>query len=62
MNKTIDLTFKHNTNKGRHGWIRLTPAYSIALVEDILGGLSSHEKEYILDPFSGTGTTGLVSL
>jgi hypothetical protein len=61
MNELIDLTFKHNIDKGRHGWIRLTPAYSIALVEDILEGLSDHEKEYILDPFSGTGTTGLVS-
>lgn len=61
MNELIDLTFKHNIDKGRHGWIRLTPAYSIALVEDILEDLSDHEKEYILDPFSGTGTTGLVS-
>jgi hypothetical protein len=61
MNELIDLTFKHNIDKGRHGWIRLTPAYSIALVEDILKGLLDHEKQYILDPFSGTGTTGLVS-
>ncbi|MGA2681864.1 MAG: SAM-dependent methyltransferase [Candidatus Bathyarchaeia archaeon] len=58
---SVDLTFKHNINKGRHGWIRLTPAYSIILVKNILDDLSDGEKEYVLDPFSGTGTTGLVS-
>lgn len=53
-----DLTFKHNLTAGRHGWLRLTPAYSIKVVHDIL-----HEHPdiaHVLDPFSGTGTTGLV--
>ena len=53
-----DLTFKHNVNFGRHGWIRLTPAYSVRVVEDVLA--SSRRRGRVLDPFSGTGTTGLV--
>lgn len=55
------FTFKHNIGKGRHGWIRLTPAYSIILVSNILEHLPDARNEYVLDPFAGTGTTGLVS-
>lgn len=62
MNKMIkqesDLTFKHNLKNGRHGWLRLTPAYSIKLVDNILDKYP--EINQVLDPFSGTGTTGLV--
>lgn len=54
-----DLTFKENVNRGRHGWVRLTPAYSVKLVEQILG--KHPEIKTILEPFSGTGTTGLVA-
>lgn len=54
-----DYTFKHNKNLGRHGWLRLTPAYSVKLVEEIIGSLP--ENTFILDPFSGTATTGLVA-
>ncbi len=54
-----DLTFKDNLKRGRHGWVRLTPAYSVKVVQQILD--SHPEIEYILDPFSGTGTTGLVA-
>ena len=53
-----DLTFKYNLKQGRHGWLRLTPAYSIKIVRQIL---EKHRGiTYVLDPFSGTGTTGLV--
>jgi DNA modification methylase len=52
------LTFKHNSKNGRHGWLRLTPAYSIMVVHDILD--KNPEINRVLDPFSGTGTTGLV--
>jgi hypothetical protein len=51
------LTFKRNLNEGRHGWLRLTPAYSVKLVEDILQGAKCDTS--VLDPFSGTGTTAL---
>lgn len=53
-----DLTFKHNLQEGRHGWLRLTPAYSVKLVRQILGHHT--EPSAVLDPFSGSGTTGLV--
>ncbi len=52
------LTFKGNQSRGRHGWLRLTPAYSLHLVQDLVAGLSEHDT--VLDPFCGTGTTALV--
>lgn len=54
-----DYTFKYNSKLGRHGWLRLTPAYSVKLVEELLD--ADVESGIILDPFSGTATTGLVS-
>ena len=54
-----DYTFKYNKDFGRHGWLRLTPAYSVKLVKTILSEIPSNSV--ILDPFSGTGTTGLVA-
>ena len=56
--RKAELTFKHNLKLGRHGWIRLTPAYSVKVVQEILK--ENESAENILDPFSGTGTTGLV--
>jgi SAM-dependent methyltransferase len=53
-----ELTFKYNQKQGRHGWLRLTPAYSVKVVEKILD--SQRDVRRVLDPFSGTGTTGLV--
>lgn len=53
-----DLTFKYNLKQGRHGWLRLTPAYSIKVVENLLARIDNPQR--VLDPFSGTGTTGLV--
>ena len=52
-----DLTFKHNANQARHGWLRLTPAYSVKLVDEILSNAKAHLK--VFDPFSGTATTPL---
>jgi DNA modification methylase len=54
-----DYTFKYNQKLGRHGWLRLTPAYSVKLVAEIIDNLP--KDAFILDPFSGTGTTGLVA-
>jgi len=54
-----DYTFKYNSKLGRHGWLRLTPAYSVKLVKEIIDEIS--DVKFILDPFSGTGTTGLVA-
>ena len=30
------LTFRGNAKRGRHGWLRLTPAYSLQVVNEIL--------------------------
>jgi hypothetical protein len=60
MNQRADLTFKHNRNAGRHGWLRLTPAYSVKLVTEILGNLAAGQT--VIDPFSGTGTTAVVAV
>ena len=57
IKQRADLTFKENIKNGRHGWVRLTPAYSVKLVYDILE--SNSNARHVLDPFSGTGTTGL---
>jgi len=55
--QNADLTFKMNSRFGRHGWLRLTPAYSVKLVSEILAGADRGIR--VLDPFSGTGTTPL---
>ena len=52
-------TFKYNQSFGRHGWLRLTPAYSVRMVEKILSELKCR-PDCVLEPFSGTGTTELV--
>lgn len=57
INQRSDLTFKHNLNHARHGWLRLTPAYSVKLVNSILSEKSPRLR--VLDPFSGTATTTL---
>ncbi|MBR1560014.1 MAG: DNA methyltransferase [Clostridia bacterium] len=53
------LTYKYNTSMGRHGWLRLTPAYSVRMVESVLSELK-YKPNCVLEPFSGTGTTELV--
>jgi hypothetical protein len=53
--QNADLTFKINRHHGRHGWLRLTPAYSVKLVSEILE--ASDRGIRVLDPFSGTATT-----
>lgn len=57
--QNAELTFKYNKSLGRYGWLRLTPAYSVKMVEEILAGLD-YVPQCVLEPFSGTGTTELV--
>lgn len=66
MKQRSDYTFKYNAKIGRHGWLRLTPAYSIKLVQEILCRNDLFESKTfkggkILDPFCGTATTGIVA-
>lgn len=53
------LTQRANLKNTRYGWLRLTPAYSVHLVSELL---DSHIETdpIVLDPFCGTGTTALV--
>jgi DNA modification methylase len=60
IERRSDYTFKYNTQFGRHGWLRLTPAYSVKLVRELIKK-NCNASSVILDPFSGTATTGLVA-
>lgn len=53
------LTHRGNPDSSRYGWLRLTPMYSVHLVEELL---DRHLRRggRVLDPFCGTGTTALV--
>jgi len=57
LRQRADYTHKHNTKTGRHGWLRLTPAYSLKIVDDLI--IEHCEAKRIFDPFCGTGTTAL---
>lgn len=58
LSRKAHLTFKANRELGRHGWLRLTPAYSVHLVEELVAHCTKRDR--VLDPFCGTGTTALV--
>ncbi len=53
------LTFKGNLEHTRYGWLRLTPAYSVHQVSDLIAAHADADAVF-LDPFCGTGTTALV--
>ena len=57
--QNAQYTFKYNKSLGRHGWLRLTPAYSVKIVQQIIENLD-YKPQNVLEPFSGTGTTELV--
>jgi DNA modification methylase len=57
IKQLAEYTFKFNNKLGRHGWLRLTPAYSVKVVNDIL--VEWPMGTAILDPFAGTSTTAL---
>ena len=58
MRQRADLTYKQNVQHGRHGWLRLTPAYSVRLVDQVLAEFGDGARN-VFEPFSGTGTTPL---
>jgi hypothetical protein len=59
VNSEVRLTQKGNLKETRYGWLRLTPAFSVHLVNDLLDR-EPDASGTILDPFGGTGTTALV--
>jgi SAM-dependent methyltransferase len=50
------ITYRGNLRSTRHGWLRLTPAYSVELVRELVLARSRPDLP-VLDPFCGTGTT-----
>lgn len=50
------FTFHGNVRDTRYGWLRLTPAYSVHLVRELLDARTQPHLP-VLDPFCGTGTT-----
>ena len=52
------LSHKGNLKETRNGWLRLTPAYSVHLIRELLEPLRPG-TDRVLDPFCGTGTTAL---
>ena len=60
VRQRADYTQKYNAGNGRHGWLRLTPAYSVKVVEEVMARYS--EPVSVLDPFCGTGTTALCAV
>ena len=57
LRQRADYTHKFNAKTGRHGWLRLTPAYSVKVVEELM---QQYDKPLrVLDPFCGTATTAL---
>lgn len=59
ISQNAHLTFKANIGLARHGWLRLTPAYAYSMVQDSLRDADCEST--VLDPFAGTGTTGLAA-
>jgi SAM-dependent methyltransferase len=59
LSRADHLTFRANVRLGRHGWLRLTPAYSVHVVHELLDAHAG-PGAVVLDPFCGTGTTALV--
>lgn len=57
LQQRADYTHRFNSKTGRHGWLRLTPAYSVKIVEEIIEKHPAARR--VLDPFCGTGTTAL---
>ena len=60
LRQRADYTHRHNAAAGRHGWLRLTPSYSVKIVDEILSAYRPDRR--VLDPFCGSGTTALAAV
>jgi len=61
LRQRSDYTQKYNQKIARHDWLRLTPAYSVKMVEDLLSGFNDVPAN-VLDPFCGMATTALCAV
>ena len=55
------VNFKQNKEIPRHSWFSYKQGFSKELVENIILKEKVSKKHYVLDPFSGVGTTNLVA-
>jgi hypothetical protein len=55
------VNFKNNLNLPRHNWFKIKEGYSSELVKTFIDSVGINKKEYVFDPFSGSGTTVLTS-
>lgn len=53
------VNFKQNFELPRHSWFNIKEGYSSELVANIINELQITNKDLVLDPFSGSGTTVL---
>lgn len=54
------VSFQLSKEEGIHSWFRYKEGFSANLVESFIGELGLYEGNLVLDPFFGSGTTGLV--
>ncbi len=54
-----DITFKAGQVESVHRWYRLTPSYSPGLVRFLIKEFQITREHFVLDPFSGRGTTSI---
>lgn len=54
-----DITFKAGQIESVHRWYRLTPSYSPSLVRFLIKELQITREHFVVDPFSGRGTTSI---
>src|SRR5699024_5532952 len=55
------VNFSTNNNKNFHNWFNYREGFSGVLVDELLRRYPLDEKQYVLDPFSGSGTTMVAS-
>jgi len=54
-----DITFKAGLAESIHRWYRLTPSYAPGLVRFFIKEFQISPKHFVIDPFSGRGTTSI---
>lgn len=55
------VNFKTNKLSPKHGWFEYKQGYSETLVKEIIKENNVSKDTYVLDPFTGVGTTNLVA-
>ena len=55
------VNFSCNLNKPIHGWFNIKEGYSQELIKKLITRFNLDKGDYVLDPFSGSGTTLLTA-